>query len=235
MRQHREAFFVDERVSADPLVTVQGLFDQLLSTYGEQHWWPAQTPFEMMVGAILTQNTSWQNVERAIAGLRHAGLLEPDALAAAAVDGIEQSIRPAGYFRQKTQRLQLLARFYLDQGGVEAMCRVPLPEMRARLLALHGVGPETADSILLYALNRPLFVIDTYTKRLMQRLGLVVENPRYDALQGYFHQRLPADVALFQEFHALIVAHGKTHCAARPSCSGCVLGQVCREGVRQVS
>ncbi|MDQ6951701.1 MAG: endonuclease III domain-containing protein [Mariprofundales bacterium] len=199
------------------------LFNQLLAAYGSRHWWPAESPFEMMVGAILTQNTSWTNVERAIAALKSQQWLDAEALINAPLTLLEQAVRPAGYFRQKSARLQIFSRFFLDQGGVEGMRQLPLTTMRTRLLAVHGVGPETADSILLYALEQPIFIIDTYTKRLMQRLEMINPPITYHGLQNHFHHALSPNTGLFQEFHALIIEHGKRHCAAKPKCDGCPL------------
>jgi len=182
-------------------------------------------PFEMMVGAILTQNTAWTNVERAIAALKHADMLHAERLLQADELALQQWIRPAGYFRQKAARLLRLAQFYCDAGGVNAMRAVPHHAMRAKLLAINGIGPETADSILLYALQQPAFVIDTYTKRLLSRLGWVEERLSYDALQALFDRYLPANVTLFQEYHALIVVHAKQHCRSKPACAECPVKQ----------
>jgi len=211
----------------DVVIQLQALFQQLFTAYGPRHWWPADTPFEMMVGAILTQNTAWTNVERAISALKVEGWLTAATLRDAPLNRLEQAVRPAGYFRQKSIRLQGFARFYLEQGEANAMRQVPLPEMRERLLAVNGVGPETADSMLLYALNQPIFVIDAYTKRLLSRLGKVEGNIGYHALQAYCQQHLPKQTTLFQEFHALIVEHAKQHCRAKPICSSCPLANQC--------
>ncbi|RMH50066.1 MAG: endonuclease III domain-containing protein [Zetaproteobacteria bacterium] len=210
------------------------LYRLLFDHYGPQHWWPAEGPFEMMVGAILTQNTAWRNVARAIDGLRSAGLLDPAALLDADEARLEQLIRPAGYFRQKAARLRRLAAFVRAQGGVERMRAVDGARMRRMLLALNGVGPETADSILLYALDHPFFVIDAYTVRLLSRLGWVAPTVGYAPLQALFQRGLPRDVALFQEFHALIVAHAKAYCRKRAHCAGCPLvgPLACEEGAR---
>ncbi len=197
------------------------LYALLFERYGPQHWWPAETPMEMMVGAILTQNTAWRNVERAIAALRAAGLLDAGRLAAAEPRVLQEAIRPSGYFRQKAERLRRLALFVLEHGGVAGMRAVDGATMRQRLLAINGIGPETADSILLYALEYPVFVIDAYTRRLLSRLGWVDESIRYDALQALFHAGLRRDLARFQEFHALIVHHAKAHCRKVPGCAGC--------------
>jgi len=200
---------------------IQRLFDRLLAAYGPQQWWPATTPFEMMIGAILTQNTAWTNVERAIDALKTAEVLDAESLMLADENALQQWIRPTGYFRQKAARLRCLARFYIDCSGIEAMRRIPPQAMRKRLLMINGIGPETADSILLYALQQPVFVIDSYTKRLLSRLGIVDASIRYDDLQALFHANLPHDLILFQEYHALIVVHAKQHCLKKPLCAGC--------------
>jgi len=206
---------------------LQALFDQLLDTYGAQRWWPVVTtsvgsmPFEMMVGAILTQNTAWRNVERALAALNGAGMLNAERLLQADELALQQWIRPAGYFRQKATRLLRLAQFYCDFEDIDAMRRVPHHAMRAKLLAINGVGAETADSMLLYALQQPAFVIDSYTRRLLSRLGWVDASVGYDTVQAMFYRDLPSEVALFQEYHALIVVHAKQYCRKKPACVHC--------------
>jgi endonuclease III related protein len=209
----------------DPVLAIH---DRLLARYGPQGWWPAETAFEMMVGAILTQNTSWTNVERAIAGLKRAGLLDAAAIAACDTAHLAAAIRPSGYYNQKAQRLQAFAGFYLNHDGEDGLSELSAP--RQALLALHGIGPETADSILLYALDTPIFVIDAYTRRIFARLGLSAPEASYHDLQEFFHAHLPAAVPLFQEYHALIVMHAKQHCRKRPLCAGCPLLPGCAHG-----
>ncbi len=207
-------------------LTPQQLFDMLLAHYGEQHWWPADSAFEMMIGAVLTQNTSWRQVEQAIGSLRAANCLEAQALLACPEARLQQLIRPAGFFRQKARRLRTLAQFYLQHGGLSGLRQ--LSDARQKLLALNGIGPETADSILLYALGVPVFVIDAYSRRLAQRLGMIADQVNdYHQLQAYFSKALPSSLPLFQEFHALIVQHAKSHCRARPVCETCPLASVC--------
>jgi endonuclease-3 related protein len=206
-------------------VTLAEAYERLLAAYGPQHWWPADTPFEMMVGAILTQNTSWTNVERAIDALKAAGLLDAEAIATCDEPHLAQTIRPSGYFNQKAKRLGLFSRFYLEQGGMPGLRQ--LSEPRHALLALHGIGPETADSILLYALDIPIFVIDAYTRRIFARLGLSAPDATYHALQELFHAHLPVEVPLYREYHALIVHHAKEHCRTKPVCAGCPLAGTC--------
>lgn len=205
--------------------------DRLLAAFGPQHWWPGETPFEVMVGAVLTQNTAWSNVERAIANLKGA-----DALSVPAILGLEDAalaalIRPAGYFNVKARRLKALAEF-LDRAGV-AGDPARLAEgadpaaLRQRLLGVHGIGEETADSILLYALGLPSFVVDAYTRRIFTRLGLIRGGERYGPQRRLFMDRLPADAALYNEYHALIVALGKDCCRPRPRCPACPLLDGC--------
>ncbi len=206
---------------------LRAIFDRLLAAHGPQGWWPADGHFEMMVGAVLTQNTAWTNVERAILRLADAGLLEPRPLLDAPVERLAEAIRPAGYFNVKARRLQAFTRWYIDAGGFEPLARVDTGTLRSRLLAVHGIGPETADDILLYAFERPVFVIDAYTRRIIGRVGHDVEGLAYEALRALFERELPADVALFNEYHALIVRHAKTHCRKRPVCAGCPLEAIC--------
>ncbi len=206
------------------------IYQRLFDRYGPRHWWPAETPFEMAVGAILTQNTNWKNVEKAIANLRAAGALSPAAICQLERAELERLINPSGFFRQKAERLQLLSCYLRDhyQGRLVSMLRQPLEPLREELLALKGVGPETADSILLYAGELPSFVVDAYTGRLFSRLGLLSGDEKYAQIRNYFSDRLPPDVALFNEYHALIVCHCKEHCRKRPLCAGCPLGEICR-------
>lgn len=204
------------------------VFEWLLARYGPQHWWPGETPFEVMVGAVLTQNTAWQNVERAIGNLKHAGRLDPQAIVALAPAELAEHLRPSGYFNVKAKRLQSLCRALLSLGGERACRRLPTDELRHALLAIHGVGPETADDILLYTFQRPVFVIDAYTRRLMQRLGYAHGEESYEILRRGFEQALAPDVALFNEYHALIVRHAKAHCRVKAVCLACPLAAHCR-------
>lgn len=200
------------------------VFQRLLARYGPQHWWPGESRFEVLVGTVLVQNTSWKNVERAIENLRQAELLELEAVHRADAEELAELIRPAGYYRQKAARLKRLVEWIHRQyGSLEAMLDQPADTLRGELLALNGIGPETADSILLYALGKPVFVVDTYTRRMLARHGWAEFDEDYAALQGLFHATLGNDAPVFNEFHALIVALGKAHCGKRPQCSGCPL------------
>lgn len=206
--------------------------------FGPLHWWPANTPFEVAVGAILTQNTAWTNVEYAIDNLKDAGVLNPADLAGLTLEKLERLIRPAGFFRQKAGRLQNLSRHLVNDwnGDMIALCSGPLAEARGRLLGLPGIGPETADSILLYAAGRPSFVVDAYTRRIFRRVGLLHGDESYDEIRRLFMQHLPEDVTLYNEYHAQIVQLAKTCCRKQtPLCSECPLAQTCRHGLRQQS
>jgi len=297
-------------------MSLQQVFDDLLAAYGPQHWWPGDTPFEVMVGAVLTQNTAWGNVEKAIANLKKNDALSAEAIVGCGHDRLAAWLKPSGYFNIKATRLQNFCRWYLAQGGFEALNQRPTDELRHGLLSVNGVGPETADDMLLYAFERPVFVIDAYTRRLFSRLGLVlrpgyidgcrapqtcpgkapfaangcsiskngnaawarlgsslrasrkgvihgvaslgngttitcemrlVANPfptrcirqynlggvlvdeklGYETLRSIFETALPADVALFNEYHALIVRHAKGACRKRPLCEACPLAADC--------
>jgi endonuclease-3 related protein len=205
------------------------IHDTLYAAFGPQDWWPADSPFEVAVGAVLTQNTAWTNVERAIANLREAGLLDPAALHHAPDDELAAHIRPAGYFNIKAQRLKALCRFLRESadGDLERLAEEKTDDLRERLLGVKGVGEETADSILLYALDRPVFVVDAYTRRIFERLGLLEPGLSYGAIQQRFQAELPRDRTLFNEYHALIVALGKDHCKPKPRCGTCPLRDRC--------
>lgn len=207
------------------------IYDRLYSHFGPRHWWPAETPFEVIAGAILTQNVAWKNVEKAIAALRERGYLGPLALHTAPDEEIEQLIRPAGYFRMKTKKLKAFTRHLFERygGSLDAMFRRPLGELRQELLGIYGLGPETVDAILCYAGNLPVMVMDAYTRRVFGRLGLTPENATYDQLQAFFHRHLPADVALYNEYHALIDGLANRLCTKRrPACGECPVADLCR-------
>lgn len=206
-------------------VTLGELYERLLSHYGPQGWWPGESPFEVLVGAVLTQNTSWKNVARAIENLREADLLDPVKLYEVDPEELAELIRPAGYFRLKTARLRNLLRFVVEQydGSLDAMFATDLETLRHELLAINGIGPETADSILLYAGQLPTFVIDTYTHRVLARHGWIEFGLDYHTLQEHLHSSLPVEVPLYNEFHALLVRVGNEHCRKQPKCEGCPL------------
>ena len=201
------------------------IYELLLEAYGPQHWWPAESPLEVLVGAVLTQNTNWQGVEKAMASLKLHDLLNPHKLQAIPTEDLARLIKPAGYYNLKAHRLKNLIAFVTEaySGDLETMGQAETDRLRKELLAVNGVGPETADSILLYALEKPVFVVDTYTYRVMSRHGLVGEEVSYDELQELFIQHLPVEVKLFNEYHALLVRVGKLHCRRQPYCQGCPL------------
>ena len=202
-------------------------YDRLLERFGPQHWWPAETRFEMVVGALLMQQTAWRNVEVAIANLRRAGLMSPDAIARASIPEIRKHVRVAGLYRAKPRRLKRFCQRLMEFGGdLDAFLGRDPAVVREDLLGQEGVGPETADSILLYASETPTFVVDAYTVRIAKRLGWI-DTDRYDAVKGWFEARLPRDVAVYREYHALLVAHGKAICRPRPRCGECPLNDRC--------
>lgn len=202
------------------------IYTRLYDHFGPQGWWPGDSPFEIMVGAVLTQNTNWENVRKAITNLKEAGVLSFAKLAALPVDEIARLIQPSGYFNLKAQRLQNLLRMIRERynGELELFLQEDLPAAREALLSVKGIGPETADSILLYAANHPIFVVDAYTHRIFSRHNLAAEESDYYLLQETFHDNLPAQPALYNEYHALIVALGKTFCRKKnPRCGQCPL------------
>ena len=200
-------------------------YELLSARWGPQHWWPAEHPLEMMIGAILTQNTAWSNVERAIANLRRHGALGLDALERVSTAELTAWIRPAGHFNQKTRYLKAMAAAIRSgfDGSLDQLFSLDTPALRNELLSWKGIGPETADSILLYAAKRPVFVVDAYTRRFLSRHGWCEERASYDGIAQLFTDNLPEDVQLFNEYHALIVRVGKEHCKTKPQCSGCPL------------
>ena len=201
------------------------MYDLMLNHFGQQHWWPAEDALEMMVGAVLTQNTSWSNVEKAITGLKKRSILNIKALHDISVPELAEEIRPAGYFNIKAARLKNLIRFIFERydGDISMLLMEKTDVLREGLLSIRGVGPETADSILLYAVGRPIFVIDSYTHRILNRHGLADDQASYHELQGLFMDNLAEDTGLFNEFHALIVRIGKQYCRRKPLCSICPL------------
>ena len=209
-------------------VSLTALYDLLFGYYGPQHWWPGDTPFEVAVGAILTQNTNWTNVEKAISNLKREKLLSARAMHRLPSRVMAELIRPSGYFNVKARRLKAFLDFLSERygGSMADMKKKGLVQLRKELLAVSGIGQETADSILLYALGKPVFVIDAYTKRVLSRHGFIGEGASYGECQELFHRGLGHDVQLFNEYHALIVRVGKEHCRPDPRCSGCPLESV---------
>ncbi len=201
------------------------LYDRLHRRYGPQRWWPAPSRFEVVVGAILTQNAAWRNAERAIARLRAAGVLDLRGVLALPLARLPLLIRPSRTFRVKARRLRAFARHVArrHRGRLARLLALPLPALRAELRGIAGIGPETADAIALYAAGRPIFVVDAYTRRILARHRLVAPDADYATVQTLFMAHLPHDPALFNEFHALLVRAGKEHCRTRPRCEGCPL------------
>ena len=202
---------------------LQAIYRRLYAAFGPQHWWPGDTPLEIAVGAVLTQNTSWGNVEKAMAVLKSRRLLSLERLARLSPAELAPLIRSAGFHNIKAARLAAFLKWLRTHGGFAALSRTPTPELRAQLLACHGVGPETADSILLYALDRPVFVVDAYTRRTLSRYGLIAGDEPYEALRMMFESSLPRRPRLYNEYHALLVRLAKVNCRPRPLCDSCPL------------
>lgn len=206
---------------------LRAVYERLHRHHGPQHWWPGDTPFEIMVGAVLTQNTAWRNVERAISNLSAARCLDARRIIHLPLKRLAELLRPAGYFNVKARRLRHFCEWLLARGGVSALAAMDTHALRHDLLAVHGVGPETTDDILLYALHRPVFVIDAYTRRLFSRLGLIKGDESYETLRAEIEKALGPEVRLYNEYHALIVHHAKEVCRTRPRCEVCCLRRIC--------
>jgi len=206
------------------------IYQRLLGRFGPQHWWPADESFEVIVGAILTQSAAWGNVERAIVNLRGVGALSPRALRELPRPKLAALIHPCGYYNAKALKLKAFALWLGNHydDDLDRLFALDADDLRQQLLAVHGVGPETADSIILYAAGKPVFVIDAYTRRIISRLGLAPEKESYAAYQKFFMENLPSDAKLFNEYHALLVCLGKNVCRRQPLCAECCLGDICQ-------
>ena len=207
------------------------VFDRLYAAYGPQRWWPAETPFEIMVGAVLTQNTSWTNVVKAIDNLKAHRALHPQVIVQTHHKRLASWLTPVGYFNLKAKRLKNYCTWYLKEGEIEVLAKQDTQPLRNKLLSVNGVGPETADDILLYAFERPIFVIDAYTRRLFLRLGYIDGEEGYETARVAFEMKLQKQsnkVQLFNEYHALIVHHAKYYCKTKPTCEQCCLKRRCR-------
>lgn len=206
--------------------TLETIYALMAAHYGPTHWWPGESPFEIAVGAVLTQNTAWTNVEKAIANLKAAELLAPAAILASPDGTLEQALTPSGYFRVKAKRLRSFCAYLVDthHGSMSRMARAPLEKLRPALLEVNGIGPETADDILLYACEKTVFVVDAYTRRIFSRHGLVPEDIYYEDLRAIFEDHLEPDLHTFKEYHGLIVWTGKDFCRRTPRCETCPLG-----------
>ena len=228
-RKDWPAFIAAAPLSMDPEVgeRLKFIYKRLLSGFGPRSWWPGESPFEVMVGAVLTQNTAWRNVEKAIANLSRRGLLSAEAMADVPGEDLAELIRPSGYYNVKTRRLKALVDLILShyRGGTRPdILDKPMESLRQDLLGVSGVGPETADSIILYAAMKPSFVVDAYTRRLFSRHGLLRGDEPYGDIRDWFMAHLPPDTSLYNEYHALIVAAGHHNCAPRrPGCQACPL------------
>lgn len=201
------------------------IYHRLFKHFGPQHWWPGQTPLEVMIGAVLTQNTNWKNVEKAIGNLKEASLLDAERLYQISTEDLAQRIRPAGYFNIKARRLKALIQWLWEKygGDPQALRERSAGSLREELLSIRGIGPETADSILLYALAMPVFVVDAYTARILARHRLIAPPAEYSEIQALFENALPREEPLYNEFHALLVCCGKEFCRPKPRCRGCPL------------
>ncbi len=201
------------------------VYDELFKAFGPQHWWPGDTPLEIAIGAILTQNTNWKNVEKAIDNLKKRNLIDVDGLLSLNDSELSSLIKPSGFFNVKTKRLKSFLKFLKEVGGLEKLRKKDVSVLRELLLSVPGVGKETADSIILYALEKPVFVVDAYTRRFLKRHGILDGNEEYDEIRELFEQSLPRDVQIYKEYHALIVKLGKVYCRSKPICEGCPLNK----------
>jgi len=210
--------------------SLEQIYRHLLERYGPQHWWPANEPFEVIIGAILTQSTSWANVEQAVINLKKAGALNPASLNRIPIDDLADLIHPSGYYNAKARKIKaFVERLGAGYGGsLEGMLALDITALRRELLSIYGIGQETADSIILYAAGQPIFVVDAYTRRIMSRIGLTGDKGNYAALQALFMDNLPSDEKLYNEYHALLVRHGKEACKTSPLCHHCCLRALCR-------
>lgn len=211
---------------------LEEIYARLSAHFGRTGWWPGDTPFEIAIGAILTQNTAWSNVEKAISNLRKARLMSPRRILDCPLDVLEQAIYPTGYFRVKALRLRVFCQYLMDhyRGSMKRMALRPLEELRPELLEVPGIGPETADDILLYACNKPVFVVDAYTQRILHRHGVIRAPMKYEALRALFESNLTPDTDVYGEFHGLIVYVGNQYCRRVPRCEECPLRPMLKPG-----
>lgn len=208
------------------------IYRRLEAHFGPTGWWPGDTPFEIAIGAILTQNTAWSNVEKAIENLKRGKLLSPRRILACPDDTLEEALRPSGYFRVKARRVRGFCAYLVERhgGSMARMAKQPLETLRPQLLQVHGIGPETADDVLLYACHKAVFVVDTYTRRILSRHGHVRSAIGYEDLRAVFERHLDADDTLFKEYHGLIVLTGNRYCRATPRCDDCPLCPLLKPG-----
>jgi endonuclease-3 related protein len=217
----------EHRQSAKPLLLA--VYQRLYDRYGPQHWWPAETSLEMIIGAILTQSAAWTNVEKAIDNLKASGCLSVERLRSMPQEKLARLIYPSGYYNVKAGKIRAFVDWLAEEygGDLDRLFALDTAELRNELLSVHGVGEETADSIILYAAHQPIFVIDAYTRRIITRLGLAPQKDSYAAFQALFVDNLSHDETLFNEYHALLVQHGKTVCRKNPLCPDCCLSRLC--------
>lgn len=208
--------------------TLTDIYNRLYSAFGPRHWWPGDSPFEVVVGAILTQNTNWKNVEKAIQNLKDAGEFTPERLHEIDIHKLAGLIKPAGYFNVKAKRLKKFINWLFKNydGSLSQMFAQELAPLRERLLSVNGIGPETADSILLYAGNKPTFVVDAYTHRILSRHNLIPQESMYYDIKAFLEENLPEDVKLYNEYHALLVQLGKEYCRPKKRCESCPLREM---------
>lgn len=205
--------------------TIFKIYQKMFDALGPQQWWPGETPFEVIIGAILTQNTNWSNVEKAIKNLKADGKLSPEGIKNVPLAELAKLIRPSGFFNVKARRVKAFIHWLFSryEGSLSRMFSQDLQTLRNELLSVKGIGPETADSILLYAGNMPAFVVDAYTHRIFSRHGFIAEESTYEEMKSFFEERLPKDVKLFNEYHALLVHIGKRYCKPKKACEPCPL------------
>ncbi len=210
---------------------VEELYERLLEFHGPQHWWPGDGWFEVMVGAVLTQAASWKNVEMALENLKAAGALSPASIRRMDGDELAALLYPSGYYHSKAKKLKSLAQFVGDRfsDSLEGMKEMDVRRLREELLSVYGIGQETADAILLYAIEKPRFVVDNYTKRILSRIG-AIEGASYSVIQRLFEERLTPDAEKYSEYHALLVRHGNSVCMTKPACDRCCLANLCETG-----
>lgn len=209
-----------------------GIYSRLINHFGYRNWWPGKTPFEIAVGAVLTQNTSWNNVERAITNLKAIGALDPGVLLNLSDSELKRTIRPAGFYNQKATRLKSLTSWWMANYDSLSLDRSEhnINQLRSELLAISGIGPETADSIILYAFGLPTFVVDAYTRRILERLGIIPVKSTYNQIKQLFEISINRDEKLYNDYHAQIVMLGKTFCRTKPQCPDCPLLNICKFG-----
>jgi len=212
-----------------PKTSLLDVYHRLFDHHGPQHWWPAETPLEMIIGAILTQSAAWTNVGKAIGNLKASGCLSIEGLRNLPQDELARLIYPSGYYKVKARKVKAFVEWLEEgySGDRNRLFALDTPTLRQELLSVHGVGEETADSIILYAAHQPIFVIDAYTRRIITRLGLAPRKETYAAFQSLFMDSLPHEEPLFNEYHALLVQHGKSVCRKNPLCADCCLNRLC--------